>query len=275
MGSMFLVRHSETSETMLEDDFTYVLRKALVGQGISSAEAARRAGLAESDVSAFLGGTFSSRTARKIALVLGLREDALAAHDTYQPRPVTLAGVHRLDLPMGGEQVNAWLLRKDETLILFDAGYKTSDLTEVLDSVCGRLPDRVFITHAHRDHIGALSYLLRAGVPVHAAGIADTIPMLPGDTVQCGPLAVRACDLSGHAVPALGFHVEGLTLPVLVTGDALFAGSIGGCRTPDLYRLALRRLGEVLGPLSDATIILPGHGPATTLGEERAANPFL
>ena len=260
---------------MLEDDFTYVLRKALTGHGLSSAEAARRAGLAESEVSAFLGGTFSARTARKLAPVLGLREDALAAHNIYQPRPMMLPEVHRFDLPMGGERVNAWLLRKDETLVLFDAGYETADLADMLHSVCGRLPDRVFITHAHRDHIGALSYLLRASVPVHAAGIPDTIPMHSGDTVQCGPLAVSACDLSGHAVPALGFHVDGLTLPVLVTGDALFAGSIGGCRTPDFYRHALRRLGEVLDPLPDATVILPGHGPSTTLGEELAANPFL
>ena len=260
---------------MLEDDFTYVLRKALTGHGLSPAELARRAGLVESDVSGFLCGTFSARTARLLAPVLGLREEAFAAHDIYQPRPTLLPEIHRLDLPLGGEQVNAWLLRKDNTLILFDAGYETADIAEMLDSVCGHLPDRVFITHAHRDHIGALSYLLRAGVPVHAAGISDTIPMYPGDTVQCGPLAVRACDLSGHAVPALGFHIDGLTVPVLVTGDALFAGSIGGCSNPDLYRHALRRLGEVLGPLPDSTVILPGHGPATTLGEERAANPFL
>ncbi len=260
---------------MLEDDFTYVLRKALMGHGLSPAEAARRARLAESDVTGFLGGTFSARTARKLAPVLGLREDAYGAHNFYHPLPVMLPEVHRLDLPMGGEQVNAWLLCKDDTLVLFDAGYETADLTDMLDSACGRLPDCVFITHAHRDHIGALSYLLQAGVPVHAAGIADTIPMLPGDAVQCGPVTVRACDLSGHAVPALGFHVECLAMPVLVTGDALFAGSIGGCRTPELYRHALLRLGDVLGPLPDATVILPGHGPATTLGEERAANPFL
>jgi glyoxylase-like metal-dependent hydrolase (beta-lactamase superfamily II) len=99
--------------------------------------------------------------------------------------------------------------------------------------------------------------------------------MKPGDSVCCGPLVVRACDLSGHAVPALGYHIEGLSMPVLVTGDALFAGSIGGCATPAIYQQALCNLRAVLAPLPDATILLPGHGPATTLGEERGGNPFL
>jgi glyoxylase-like metal-dependent hydrolase (beta-lactamase superfamily II) len=62
---------------------------------------------------------------------------------------------------------------------------------------------------------------------------------------------------------------------VLVTGDALFAGSIGGCATPAIYQHALRQLREILAPLPDPTVLLPGHGPATTLGEERSANPFL
>ena len=76
-------------------------------------------------------------------------------------------------------------------------------------------------------------------------------------------------------MPSLGYHVEGLGAPVLLTGDALFAGSMGGCNTPELYQHALRRLHAVLDPLPDNTILLPGHGPATTLGEERAGNPFL
>jgi len=99
--------------------------------------------------------------------------------------------------------------------------------------------------------------------------------MKPGDAIQCGSLTVRACDLSGHANPALGFHIEGLPSPVLVTGDAVFAGSIGGCATPAVYQHALQRLKETLTSLPATTILLPGHGPATTLGEERVSNPFL
>ena len=70
------------------------------------------------------------------------------------------------------------------------------------------------------------------GKILHGASIDNTLPMKPGDSISCGPLVVRSCDLSGHANPALGFHIDGLPFPVLVTGDALFAGSIGGCGTP-------------------------------------------
>lgn len=260
---------------MLEDDFTYVLRKALMGNALAPAEAARLAGIPESNVLAFLRGTFSAGTSRMLAPVLGLNAEAFAGHATYQPKPLAIPEIVRLDLPFGGEQVNAWLVSGGDSIVLFDAGYETADLIRAIESRCGRLPDRVFVTHAHRDHVGGLAHLLAASLPVHAAGISGTISMKPGDTVFCGPLAIRACDLSGHASPALGFHVDGLSQPVLVTGDALFAGSMGGCGSPEIYRHALRRLSEVLGQLPDATVLLPGHGPATTLGEERKANPFL
>jgi hydroxyacylglutathione hydrolase len=260
---------------MLEDDFTYVLRKALAGNGLSAAQAASRAGIPESAVPAFLGGAFSADTARRLAPVLGLNEEALARHADYQPEPLALPGIERLDLPFGAEQVNAWLVRAGDAIVLFDAGFQASDLTSALDARCGRLPDRAFITHAHVDHVGGLKHLLHAGIPVHSADMPGSIGMKPGDTVFCGPLSIRACDLSGHADPALGFHVDGLGGPVLVTGDALFAGSMGGCGSPARYRHALGRLREVLGPLPDATVLLPGHGPATTLGEERSSNPFL
>jgi glyoxylase-like metal-dependent hydrolase (beta-lactamase superfamily II) len=260
---------------MLEDDFTYVLRKSLMGHGFAPAQAAQRAGIPETDVLAFLRGTFAAETARKLAPVLGLKADAFAGHAIYQPIPLSLPGIHRLDLSFENERVNAWLVRDGDSAILFDAGCETADLVRELAAVCGRLPDRVFITHAHRDHVGGLQHLLSAGLPVHGAEIPGTIAMKPGETVFCGSISIRACDLSGHAMPALSYHVDGLAIPVLVTGDALFAGSIGGCGSPAIYQHALRRLREVLAPLPDETILLPGHGPATTLGEERTANPFL
>ncbi len=260
---------------MLEDDFTYVLHKALRGHGFSPAQAAALAGVPEAGVLELLSGSFSSETARALAPVLGLNADALARHPDYQPGPLSLPGIERLDLPFGEDTVNAWLVRAGDVIVLFDAGFKSADLRKALDTSCGRLPDRVLITHAHPDHIGALGCFLDAGIPVHSADLAGTVPMKPGDAVACGPLSIRACDLSGHADPALGFHVEGLAGPVLVTGDALFAGSIGGCGSPAVYRHALGRLRDVLGPLPDATVLMPGHGPATTLAEERMANPFL
>ncbi len=260
---------------MLENDFRDVLRKAMLGRALKLAGVARCAGVEESAVLDFLNGGFSVGLARRIAGALGLREEAFVRHGQYLPRALALAGVERLDLAFEGDRVNAWLIREGDELLLFDAGYGAAELMQAIDSLCGRLPSRVFLTHGHRDHIGALSVLLSAGVPIHAAQISGTIAMKAGDMIKCGSILVCACDLSGHAMPSLGYQVSGLAQTVLVTGDALFAGSIGGCPTPQRYQLALERLRQVLGELPDKTVLLPGHGPASTLGEERYSNPFL
>lgn len=260
---------------MLEDDFTYVLRKALKGLNLTPAEAAARAGIAENHVLSFSRGNFSAETARRLASALGLKPDALANHEHYLPKPLALPFIHRLDLPFGGERVNAWLVWTPDTAILFDTGYEPASCTVALDALGAPPLERIFVTHGHHDHVGGIPSFMVRGNLLHGAQIDNTLPMRPGESIQCGSLAVRACDLSGHANPALGFHIDGLALPVLVTGDALFAGSIGGCATPAIYQHALRRLHEVLDSLRDTTVLLPGHGPATTLGEERVSNPFL
>lgn len=257
---------------MLEDDFTYVLRKAMMGHAFTPEQAASRSGLATDAVAAFLEGSFNPDTARVLAEALGLNAEAFARHSSYQPSPVALKNIERLDLPFGDERVNAWLIEKSGNRVLIDAGFKPHDLEA---SLAGRLPDQVFITHSHIDHVGALDHFVVGKIPTYSADLPETIHLAPGTAVSCGPLTIRACDLSGHSIPSLGYHIDGLPMPVLVTGDALFAGSMGGCKSVEAYQLALSRLHEVLTGLPDETILLPGHGPATTLGEERHSNPFL
>jgi glyoxylase-like metal-dependent hydrolase (beta-lactamase superfamily II) len=133
----------------------------------------------------------------------------------------------------------------------------------------------VLITHAHRDHTGGIRNLLQHGITIHAHGIRETTPMKPGDSFRIGKVTIRACDLAGHAIPALGFHIEGIGTPVTVTGDALFAGSIGGCATPEAYRIALKNIHHAFEHSPPNCVILPGHGPATTWGAESKHNPFI
>lgn len=257
----------------IEDDFTWVIRKALKGVDVAPCIAAGRAGLPEGEVMAFARGKFSAETARRLAPVLGLHPEALANHDHYHPHPLAIAGVKRLTLPFNGETVNAWLIDSGDATVLFDTGHAPASCAQALGAI---LPERIFITHGHHDHIGGIPDFTRKGIPIHGPGMdAATSAVAPGDTFRCGSLVIKACDLSGHCTPSAGYLIQGLAQPILVTGDALFAGSIGGCATPELYRYALLRLSEVLAPLSDDTILLPGHGPATTLGEERRRNPFI
>lgn len=260
---------------MLEDDFTYVLRKALKGHALAPSEAAAKAGLAENEVMAFSRGSFSPEIARKLAMALGLNPEAYAAHESYEPATLAVAGIHRLDLPFDGERVNAWLVEKDGVSILFDTGNDLFSCPEAVSESGAPFPKEVLVTHGHRDHIAAVSIFMDKGCTVRGPKIAKAEPLAAGDELRFGGIGVKTFDLSGHFTPSLGYLLEGFPVPVLVTGDALFAGSMGGCETPALYQHALERLGDVLGPLPDETVVLPGHGPASTLGEERKRNPFL
>ncbi|MES2660720.1 MAG: MBL fold metallo-hydrolase [Verrucomicrobiota bacterium] len=264
---------------MLEDDFTWVIRKAFKGLALAPGEAALRAGLPETEVMSFSKGRFSADTARRLAPVLGLNPEALANHADYHPRALDRPEIHRLDLPFGGERVNAWLVDFGPMRFLFDTGNDAHSCIDAISALNTGLPQLTFITHGHRDHTGGIPSLDALGIPVLGPEMtgpkkfsAREVWDLDGD----GGFILQGIDLSGHYVPSVGVLLrEADQPPVLVTGDALFAGSIGGCDTPDLYQLALRNLRAALAPLPDDTILLPGHGPATTLGEERVSNPFL
>lgn len=158
--------------------------------------------------------------------------------------------------------------------------------------------ERILITHAHIDHVGAVTTLVQEySCPVFMHREAE--PMLKalpnqavmmglrfgevptvdgyiedGDTVSVGGLELRALYTPGHAPGHISFHVpdEGL----VISGDALFAGSIGRVDLPggDMDVL-IGSIRNRLLTLPDETRVLSGHGPETTVGQERANNPFL
>lgn len=260
---------------MPEDDFTDILRKAMIGNALAPQELARRAETSVAALNQFQKGLFDETLARKIADALDLNADAYASIASYQPNANLPSQIHRLQLPFGRGHVNAWMLDVENKRILFDSGYQAKDLRSAIDQQFGRMPDRVFITHGHRDHTGGIRHLLQHAIPIHAQGIRETTAMKPGDAIRIGQITIRACDLAGHAIPALGFHIEGLDTPVTITGDALFAGSIGGCATPEAYRIALNNIRHAFKRSTPECVILPGHGPATTWGAESKHNPFI
>jgi glyoxylase-like metal-dependent hydrolase (beta-lactamase superfamily II) len=158
--------------------------------------------------------------------------------------------------------------------------------------------EQIIVTHAHIDHVGGAVRLKRlTGAPIYMN--QNDLPLLKMMNMQAGWLGVPvpevaapdvdASDLMALTIagePAQVLHTPGHTegsiclhMPspqLLLAGDTLFAGSIGRTDLPggDLRKI-LRSLKERLLTLPDATRVIPGHGPATTIGEERDTNPFL
>ncbi len=200
-------------------------------------------------------------------------------------------------LTVGPILENCHLLADEETrqAILFDPGDEP-------ERILGRLSDhgltlvRILNTHGHFDHVGAVAriqqetgvdfylheddLLLLEGLSEQAAafGIEGVEPPRvthhprEGDEFSLGQISFRAIHLPGHSPGSLGY----LFSDRLIGGDVLFAGSVG--RT-DIPGADPRQLSETLRtkilPLDDALLVYPGHGPATSIRQERATNPFL
>jgi len=250
----------------LEDEFSDVIAKAMKGLEIGAEDLAKEAGVSACEVSGLLHGDMDEAVLRKISPALGLDAEAVIALPSYMPAPLALPGIRRIELPFRQWGVNAWLLEKDGTSILFDTGFGRTD---VLDEVSTDGLDAVLITHDHPDHVGGNAALESKGIR-----IVSEVEAMKRGTLAFGDLEIRVVNLTGHKSPAVGYVFDYPGVPVFVVGDAVFAGSMGGCLSKSAYESAFQTLREAFAGMPSGCVILPGHGPATTLGEEMRSNPF-
>ena len=199
-------------------------------------------------------------------------------------------------LMVGPFQENCYLVVDDDSghAVLIDPGAEPERLVEMVEQ-SGAVLDAIWLTHAHIDHIGGIAGVKRRfDVPVHlhpadrvlydrgaaqAAfyGIPFEQPGTPerviadDDTVSLGTQEFRVLHVPGHAPGHVVFHGAG----VLLGGDLLFAGSIGRTDLPFCDPAKMEDSLERICTLPDSTVVYPGHGPATSIGVERATNPFL
>jgi len=264
----------------LEDNFADVLGKAMRGQKLTAEAAARKSGLAERDVASLLAGHFGEESARALATALHLSPDALVrlARGEHVPAVDCPASVVVATTPFDGMTVNAYILwdRENRAAAIFDTGADAAPLLEAverleLDVVA------IFLTHSHADHVGALSELRRhLNVDAWSSEfepVRGTKTFRPGDLFNAGRHFIRTRLTPGHSPGGTTFLIEGPVLTAAIVGDALFAGSVGGVHNDYDGTLATIRR-EILS-LPDNTILCPGHGPLTTVGLEKAGNPFF
>lgn len=198
-------------------------------------------------------------------------------------------------LVVGPFQENTYVVGDDSRCVVVDPG---DEAARILVAVGGRRVDAVLLTHGHADHIGALDEVRDAtGAPAwcpraDATFLADpalnlseayglTFTRRPaerlyddGAPVGVPPLIFRAIHTPGHTPGSSALLLE--PNGPLLAGDTLFAGSVGRTDLPGGDgSLLLASIRDRLLSLPDDLPVLPGHGPATTIGTERRFNPFL
>jgi len=271
---------------MLEDDFSDVMRKAERGRELEPATVASRSGLPAKALAAWRAGKAvpGDAQARLLARVLGLDPGKLAdrAGDRWHPSVALPADVRHH--PHDPHPSNGYILFLEAgTAALVDPAGLPSTLVRAVAEGPFALT-YILITHRHADHCDAAGAMARdfpqATIAMHGADIDEigalangAIVLKDGDELPFGDhAAIRAIHTPGHTEGSTCFLFKG----DLFSGDTLFAGSVGGAFGENTgYRDILAGVREKLFTLGDDIVVMPGHGPPTTIREERAHNPFF
>jgi hydroxyacylglutathione hydrolase len=206
--------------------------------------------------------------------------------------------IHEI-LPVGPLQCNCSIIGDEGTLegIVIDPGDDIADVLAVIQKHNLQIK-QIVITHAHIDHVGGAmklraatgaaillnqnDYTLLKMLDVQAAWIGMPAPgkveidhsLAEQDKIQAGPIVANVLQTPGHTEGSICLYFP--AQQKLIAGDTLFAGSIGRTDLPGgSFDKIISSLHEKVLALPDETVVVPGHGPLTTIGEERENNPFL
>ena len=292
----------------LEDEFGDVIGKARRGHGLSPAAVASAVGVTEDALAAM--ESYERLPTRdevgQFARLFALPADRLwdIATEAWDAPPVPLTTAPpaslRIECVTLPYPVHCFLVAAaDDSCLVIDTGTEAGPLLAKIRET-GWQVAAILITHGHGDHTGGLTAVQRAtGAPVYiGAADASAAAHLPSDAVHhldtdrqlswgslagqsrttdshmmCGsgqPLAAEAIPTPGHTPGSISYLIGGAAF----VGDTMFAGSAGGTRSPAAYQDILRSVRERLLQLPPETPVFPAHGPATTIANERARNPF-
>jgi hydroxyacylglutathione hydrolase len=199
---------------------------------------------------------------------------------------------------VGPLQENCWMVRREDTdhALVIDPGDEAERLAHAIDALQLNV-EAILLTHTHFDHVGAVAPVARhTGAPVYCPEIEVPVlqdinayvfpgfgpfePYDPEHTVGGGErLTLAGLDIDviftpGHSPGHVSYSIP--EHEVLLDGDVLFAGSVGRTDLPGGdHQTLLDSIATLMSTLPDETRVLPGHMGTTTLGRERATNPFL
>ncbi|MEO6035400.1 MAG: MBL fold metallo-hydrolase, partial [Verrucomicrobiota bacterium] len=270
----------------LEDHLGDIIGKARSMANVSPAAAAKAAGLSEAE----LTHLETSGSVRKqlhlpaLAQLIGLNAARLEKiAQGWQPAEVNLAGWVELRkiTTTQAYPVNCYLVWDEisREAALFDTGWDAAPVFNHLEENDLQLK-HLFITHMHEDHIAAMGAIREKYPKLHLHSNSKSAPPQSrnraNDFVHLNNLRITNRETPGHSEDGVTYIVGNWPEDaphVAIVGDALFAGSIG--RGNQSWDLAKEKVRENIFSLPGETLICPGHGPLTTVVEERANNPFF
>jgi glyoxylase-like metal-dependent hydrolase (beta-lactamase superfamily II) len=267
----------------IEDNFNDVINKAQRGLKIADEDLAHRAEVSPADLAAVKAGKPLIPVIRRVARHLRLGPNALeelAGKTWYPTQPNFPRGFAMFNTAYGDMTVNSYLAwdPRARQAAAFDTGANCQAMLDTLHAENLKLT-HIFITHAHEDHIADLARL--AAETKAAVWISETEPFdFPGlqrfkenAYFHIGELAIKTLLTWGHSPGMTTFYLTGLSWPLAICGDAIFSCSMGG--SPTHFADQFRNNQEKLLTLPKDTVIAPGHGPLTTLAQEKHHNPFF
>jgi glyoxylase-like metal-dependent hydrolase (beta-lactamase superfamily II) len=197
----------------------------------------------------------------------------------------SIPGIETIDGEINGYGVHGYIVHDSGEALLVDTAYNASAMIAWLESHRLRLTG-ICLTHGHADHAEGIQQLLaRWHVPVYLG--VDDVSLLrwkpsedrltspkDGRTISVGRLSVHCFTTPGHTPGGVCYRIDTESQVVCFVGDTLFAGSIGKSLPFTLFTTHLDSVRQRVLKLPHDCILLPGHGPATTVREELDHNPF-
>lgn len=271
----------------LIDPFGHIIRKARQAAAVSLEAAAQAADLSPALLEKLerTGQCDSPINIPKLAPVIGLQAEKLmriAAGWLPAPRDLTLWRELRVITTSREGLTVSCFLAWDEVSregALFDTGWDAAPILELIERESVALK-HLFLTHTHDDHMAAMGPLRERFPQLRIHTNSKTAPPQhrnrANDCISLGSLRITNRDTPGHAEDAVTYIIGNWPEDaphVAVVGDTLFAGSIAAPhQSADLLKQKIRD--QILSLPSD-TLLCPGHGPLTTVTEERSHNPFF
>lgn len=203
--------------------------------------------------------------------------------------------MQRYTIQVGSFEVNCSLLENEGKALIIDPGQEADRIIAALENK-GWEPEAILLTHGHFDHINGIPGLLERfpDLPVYVSEEDAKVMSHPLNSLppEYSPVTVPSKNLKTDLrnFSFLTFHFSFIPTPghtpggvcyffpqekLLLSGDTLFAGSIGRTDLPGGDMATLMRSLDSLRSLPEDTVVIPGHGMTTTIGRELASNPFL